>query len=401
VTDYTLIDKAEVVSSILTGSTIPDRGGFDRFAPYGRQLDALASAARRRALAPRTGHDFASNDYLGLATGPELRTAAAVALARGVPVGSGGSRLLRGNHPEHEALEHEAAAWLGAQAALFVGSGYAANVALLATLPQRGDLIVHDALVHASAHEGMRLARCERVAAAHNEVDAFAAAVRDWRRRGGAGAPWLVVESLYSMDGDTAPLAPLAELALREGGFLLVDEAHAGGALGAGGRGLAAGLQGGEHVVTLHTLGKALGCEGAIVALPAVLRDFLVNRARPFIFSTAPSPLIAAVARAAIGLVRDQPERRTRLAALARHAEQRLARHGVTPTGTHILPLVLGDDPRTMAVAARLQADGFDVRGIRPPTVPAGSARLRLSITLNTDAATIAALDAALERALA
>ena len=367
----------------------------------GTHLDDLERIGRRRALQPRAGVDFASNDYLGLAGAPALREAVAAALAAGVPIGSGGSRLLRGNHGQHEALEAEAAAWLGGEAALFFSSGYAANAALLSTLPQRGDLIVHDALVHASAHEGLKLARADSVAAAHNDPASFDQAIARWRGTGGRGRAWIAVESLYSMDGDRAPLAALAAVAERHQAMLVVDEAHASGVLGEDGRGLAADLQGRDDLITLHTCGKALGCEGALICGPAPVRDFLVNRGRAFIFSTAPSPLVAAAVRAAIGIVRREPERRARLHALAAYAEARLVPLGATASGSQILPLVLGGDERTMALGRRLQDAGFDVRGIRPPTVPAGTARLRISITLNIDEAAIDALAACLEDALA
>jgi len=370
-------------------------------APFASQLADLAAAGRRRRLIPRAGLDFASNDYLGLAGSERLARAVSEAAARGVPVGSGGSRLLRGNHEEHEALEAEAAAFFGCEAALYFSAGFAANSAMLATLPQRGDLIVHDALVHASAHDGMRLARAGHVAAAHNDPDAFEDAIRAWRAGGGTGRIWIAVETLYSMDGDRAPLDALADIADRHEAFLLLDEAHATGVFGPGGRGLAAHLDGRENVIVLRTCGKGMGCEGALVCGPAVIADFLVNRGRPFIFSTAPSPLMAAAVRESLRILGDEPERRERLAGLVAHAADRLRRHGVTATGAPILPLILGDDVRTMTVAERLQAAGFDVRGIRPPTVPPGTARLRISVTLNVYEAAIDALDAALEEALA
>ncbi|HEX8553967.1 MAG TPA: 8-amino-7-oxononanoate synthase [Sphingomonas sp.] len=359
-------------------------------------LDRLGRAGRHRALVPRRGLDFASNDYLGLAGSARLRRVVAEALDRGVAIGSGGSRLLRGNAPEHEALEAEAARFFGADAALFTGSGYASNTVLLSTLPQRGDIVVHDELVHASAHEGMKLGRAERAPFAHNDPDAAADAIARWRRSGGAGRPWIAVESLYSMDGDQAPLAALASLAEREGAMLLIDEAHATGVFGADGRGLAATLQGRPNVITLHTCGKALGCEGALIAGPAVVRDFLINRGRAFIFSTAPSPLMAEAVRGALGILRDEPERRVRLHALIRHAEAELTPLGAAATGSPILPLVIGEDARTMAVSAALRHRGFDVRGVRPPTVPPGTSRLRISITNNVDEAAISALATAL-----
>lgn len=359
---------------------------------HARDLDKLSRQSRRRRLIPRAGLDFSSNDYLALASSPRLREAAAAALARGVPLGSGGSRLLRGNHEEHEALEAEAARFFGAESSLFFSSGYAVNAALLSTLPQPGDLIVHDALVHASSHEGMRLSRARSVAAVHNDPDAFESAVAAWRRSGGTGRVWIVVESLYSMEGDRAPLDALAALADRHEAFLVIDEAHATGVFGPDGRGLAAALEGRENVVTVRTCGKALGCEGALACGPALVRDFLVNRGRAFIFSTAPSPLMAAAVRAALRLLAEEPERRSRLQALIAAAGRRLAPLGATVSGTQIMPFILGDDGRTMAVATALQEAGFDVRGIRPPTVPAETARLRISLTLNIDEQAIAAL---------
>jgi 8-amino-7-oxononanoate synthase len=264
------------------------------FEAQARDLAQLAAHSRRRQLIPRAGRDFSSNDYLGLASSPRLAAAVAAALASGVPLGSGGSRLLRGNHPEHEALEYEAAAFFGSESALFFSSGYAANAALLSTLPQRGDLIVYDELVHASAHEGMRLGRAEYRAAGHNDVDGFADVVTVWRREGGTGRVWIAVESLYSMDGDRAPLGELIELARRHDGYLLIDDAHGTGVFGPEGRGLAAPFDGLDNVIVLRTCGKALGCEGALLCGPQIMRDFLVNRSRAFIFSTAPSPLMAA-----------------------------------------------------------------------------------------------------------
>ncbi len=211
---------------------------------------------------------------------------------------------------------------------------------------------------------------------------------------------WIAVESLYSMDGDRAPLPALVELAARHEAVLLIDEAHATGVFGPDGRGLAAAYEGDENVITLRTCGKALGCEGALLCGPRVMRDFLVNRGRAFIFSTAPSPLIAAAVRAALRLLVEEPERRTRLQALIAVAETALTPHGAIARGTQILPVILGDEARTMQVAERLQAAGFDVRGIRPPTVPPGTSRLRVSLTLNVTADDVAALAGALGEAL-
>lgn len=370
------------------------------FAAQQIHLDGLAAQGRARALAPRRGRDFSSNDYLALAGSPRLAAAVRRALDEGAAVGSGGSRLLRGNDPRHEALEADAARFFGAEAALFFGSGYAANTALLSALPQRGDLVVHDEWVHASTLDGVRLGRARAVPFAHNDAGAAADAVAAWRRDGGAGTPWIVAESLYSMDGDRAPLADLAAVADRHGGVLVVDEAHATGAWGPDGRGLAAALDGRANVVTVKTLGKALGCEGALVCGPATVRDFLVSRARPFIFSTAPSPLVAAAAREALRMLADEPWRRERLQRLVAAADGLLAPLGAARTGTQVVPLVVGDDGRAMRVAAAVQGAGFDVRGVRPPTVPPGTARLRISLTLHADEAGLAALADVLAGAL-
>lgn len=322
--------------------------------------------------------------------------AASVALARGVPLGAGGSRLLRGNHPEHEALEEEAARFFGSESALFFGAGFSANEALFATLPQRGDLILYDELIHASAHEGMRLSRASSQSVRHNDANAFEKAIR---AADGPGRVWIAVESLYSMDGDMAPLDALAAIAARRGAFLLIDEAHATGVFGPGGRGLSHGLEGRENILTLHTCGKALGLSGALVCLPRLLREFLVNRCRQFIFATAPSPLLAAAIRSALGIVENADKRRAALA-------KRVARLGeglrsvADPSGTHIQPVIVGADGRALELARRMQAGGFDIRAIRPPTVPQGTSRLRISVTLNVSEAQIDAMIALLAHEL-
>ncbi|MGO4335834.1 8-amino-7-oxononanoate synthase [Labrys sp. KB_33_2] len=355
-------------------------------ARYTARLGQFERKGRRRVLAPQSGIDFTSNDYLGLASSSRLREALISAVDRGVPAGAGGSRLLRGNHPEHEALEIEAADFFGSERMLYFNGGYIANLAALSTLPHRNDLIVHDALIHASAHAGIAAGRASAVAVRHNDVAAFEQAIRAWRAAGGSGHPWIVVESLYSMDGDAAPLAELMALADTHDGFLYVDEAHATGVHGPGGRGFAAALEGRDNVVVLHTCGKALGSSGALVGASAVLCDVLVNHAAPFIYATAPSPLQAALVREALRALTDEPERRGRELSLIDFANRLVAdRLGIETSGSQILPVVIGDNERCLAIAERVQAAGFDVRAIRPPTVPAGTARLRISITPNVD----------------
>lgn len=366
-----------------------------------RALEALTRRGRRRALTARTGLDFSSNDYLGLAQSPELKQAARAAIDRDVAIGSGGSRLLRGNDREHEALESEAAAFFGAESALFFAGGFLANVALFSTLPQRGDLVVHDALIHASVHDGLRMGKAERAEARHNDPQAFEDAIADWRAAGGTGTPWIAVESLYSMDGDRAPLDDLATIARKHDGVLVIDEAHATGVLGSMGRGLGAHLEGQPNVVALHTCGKALGAMGALVTGPQVLCDFLVNRSRPFIYATAPSPLIAAIVRAALLICRFDSPRREKLAALVAFAGAQLSQQcGIEPSGTHIQPVIVGADERATRLAAAMQERGYDIRAVRPPTVPEGTARLRISLTLNVDEVQVGAMVAALAEEL-
>jgi 8-amino-7-oxononanoate synthase len=364
---------------------------------YAAALNALRDDDRLRSLTPRAGIDFSSNDYLALAGCQRMRKAIAAAVEAGTPIGAGGSRLLRGNCTEHESVEAEAARFFGAEAAVFFASGYIANFAVLTTLPQRGDLLVLDAFVHASIHEGARAGRAEFRLSAHNDAGSIEDVIRTWRSEGGTGRIWIVAESLYSMDGDFAPLEALVAIADRHDAFLMVDEAHATGVFGPGGRGLTAAYEGRENLIAIHTCGKALGAAGALVTMTKLLRDFIVNRCRPFIFSTAPSPLMAVAVQEALSILRDEPERQQRLASLIDFAHCEIgARDGWRLSGSQIMPFVVGDNARAMALAAALQARGFDIRGIRPPTVPAGSARLRISLTNNVDERDVRAMLAAL-----
>ena len=357
--------------------------------PHKDTLDALAAKDRLCALNPARGLDFTSNDFLALAESRALRDAASEALARGVPVGAGGSRLLRGNHPEHEALEEEAASFFGSETALYFPTGFAANAALAATLPRQGDLIVHDALIHASFRDGLDPVRIQAVSAPHNDVGAMDAIITGWRAGGGMGRVWIAVETLYSMDGDRAPLPEMVKLAERHDAILFLDEAHATGVHGDQGRGLGALYEGEPNIISLHTCGKGLGAVGALVCLPKLYRDFLVNRGRAFIYSTAPSPLMAAVVRASLKICASADQERAQLAALVRHFGEGLRKLGITPSGSQIQPVIVGSDARAMALAAALQQRGHDIRAIRPPTVAEGTARLRISLTLHATMADV------------
>jgi 8-amino-7-oxononanoate synthase len=319
---------------------------------------------------------FAANNYLGLADHPALVEAAAAAAA-GWGTGAGASRLIVGNLGEHEDLEREVAAFHGTEAALLFNSGYHANIGVIGALAERDDLVVSDELNHASLIDGCRLARARVAVFRHGDAGHAAELLKGPGRR-----RFLVTESVFSMDGDVAPLRELAEVAQLAGAALVVDEAHAVGALGPAGRGLVAAA-GVEADVLIGTFGKAFGSFGGYVAGSARLRSWLVNRARTFVFTTGlPAPVVAA-SRASLAVVAG-PEGDRRRAALQEIigglAAGLSALGHQSPGGvlTPILPLVLGEEVRTMAATEALLDRGIYVQGIRPPTVPRGTSRLRI-----------------------
>lgn len=372
--------------------------GFDT---HQNALNSLKTRGRYRSLAPRVGCDFASNDYLGLAQSQILRDAAITAIERGVGLGAGASRLLRGNDLEHEALESEAAAFFCAPKALFFGGGFIANTAIFSTLPRQGDLIAYDALIHASAHDGMRLGRAQTIAFEHNNASHAESLITDWRNQGGTGRIWLAFETIYSMDGDRAPIADFVALAQRHDAVLIADEAHATGVFGDQGRGFMAAYEDQADIVTLHTCGKALGGSGALVCGAPALIDTLINKARSFIFATAPAPLNAALVRASLQTLSQAPSPSDALIQQIKYAHQEAQQKcGLTGLQSQIIPVIIGDDKHTMAISHSMQERGFDIRGIRPPTVPRGTARLRISITLNTSQTQISDMFSALAQAL-
>lgn len=343
-------------------------------------IERLKSGFRYRSLNLPRGVDFTSNDYLGLSTHPALRQAIVDALDAGAAAGAAGSRLLRGHHPEHLALEDFAAKFFGAERALYFSTGFLANLALFTTLPHRRDAVVFDEFVHASVKEGVHAGHAARYKARHNDVDAFEDAVL---RARGAGAHdiWIAVESVYSMDGDQAPLTDLRVLAARHEAILIVDEAHGSGVFGATGRGLSEGMYD-ERLIVLHTCGKALGVSGGLLCAPATIVEYMINAGRPFIYSTAPPPYVAAAVQRALQLVDEEAWRRQRLHELIDYANRRLGAWRPANAGapTQIVPVILGAEDAALRTAAALQQAGFDVRAIRPPTVPVGTSRLRISL---------------------
>lgn len=363
------------------------------------RLRSLEARHLLRALRSPSGLDLSSNDYLCLAQHPRIVEAFVAGAAR-EGCGSTGSRLLRGERDAFSMLEARFASFKGAERALFFSSGYLANLAVLSTLPEPGDVIFSDALNHASLIDGVRLSRAERVVFPHADAGALASLLTT---SSGTGARFIVTESLFSMDGDEAPLKAYAALASRHGATLIVDEAHAVGVCGARGTGLVEehGLDHGS-LVTINTAGKALGVGGAFVAGPGWAIEYLLQRARPFVFSTAPPPAMAPAIDVALALVREEPERRARLLARAAHLRRRLREVGVAvPEGRlQIVPVPIGENQAAVTVAAALQQQGFDVRAIRPPTVPDGTARLRLSVNVGIPEAVLERLVDALAESL-
>jgi 8-amino-7-oxononanoate synthase len=319
--------------------------------------------------------NLASNDYLGLAADRRLARAAAAALEDG-GLGAGASRLIVGNHRAHVALEAALADWTRRAGARLFGSGYAANTGVLPTLARAGDAIFSDELNHASIIDGCRLSRAEVVVYPHRDLAALEAALaRSTHRR-----RLVVSESLFSMDGDLADVAGLAALCARHDAALVLDEAHAMGVLGPEGRGLAA-AHGVVPDVLIGTFGKALGTYGAFAATTRAVADLLWNRARPVVFSTGMPPALAAATLASLEIVRgaEGAARRRTLGDHARRLRAALPAAG-GESESPIAPILVGDDRRVMALSARLLEQGVFVQGIRPPTVPPGTARLRIGL---------------------
>jgi len=345
-------------------------------------LRSLEARNQRRSLAQLNGVNFCSNDYLGLAENAALKEAVLAAVSESPRVGATGSRLLSGNSPLWEDLEHEFAQFAGTESALYFSSGYAANVGLLTSLLGKDDLVFSDRLNHASIIDGIRLSGARKVIYPHLDMNALERELL--HRANDRGKKIIVSETVFSMDGDVAPLGELAELADRHGAGLIVDEAHATAVRGPQGRGINAEYEPARsQVAIVHTCGKALASAGAFVCGSAVLKEHLINHARTFIFSTAMPPYMAGQIRAALRLAMKMNEQRAELKLRAERFSSALREQGwdTRSSSTQILPVVIGGNEETIAAAEFLQREGFAVRAIRPPTVPQGQARLRLSLT--------------------
>lgn len=365
------------------------------------ELAQLAAAGLRRTRRTRAGSldgdvalgagppllDFASNDYLGLAADPRLAAAAAAAAAR-YGTGAGASRLVIGDTGAHAAFEDAVATWLGAPRVLSMPSGYAANSGVVAALATRGTVVFSDELNHASIIDGCRLGRGQVVVYRHGDLADLAAKLGAAPR----GRRLVVSESLFSMDGDIVDVAGLAALCKVAGAALMLDEAHALGVVGPDGRGVAAAV-GVVPDILIGTLGKAFGSAGAFVATTPALAELLWQHARPHVFSTGLPPMVMAAAHAGLDIIASSDGAARRVAVAAAAAQVRAAvgaRAGDLPSP--IVPVIVGDDQRAVDRSAALAGAGVLVPAIRPPTVPVGTARLRISLSARHDAAALARL---------
>jgi 8-amino-7-oxononanoate synthase len=351
------------------------------------RIAALREGGLLRTLAPPRGIDLTSNDYLSLSQDPLLRERMIEGVRR-EGCGSTGSRMLTGERDSFARLECLFASFKGTERALYFSSGYLANLAVMPTFAEAGDVIFSDDRNHASLIDGIRLSAAARVIFPHNDVAALAGLLA----APVTGQRFVVTESLFSMDGDAAPLAEYGALCRSSGAALVVDEAHAVGIHGSRGSGLIEACQIDQDVfVSINTAGKALGVSGAFVAGSSSVIEYLTQRARPFMFSTAATPAVADALEASLSIITSEPERRQRLAHLARYLRDRLrsADLDVSSGDSHIIPVIVGDNERALAVATAMQAEGFDVRAIRPPSVPEGTARLRLTVNLGLDEPTL------------
>lgn len=364
---------------------------MDKFGHLSQELDDLQShqMARRclcldSAQGPTARMDgremvlFCSNNYLNLANHPKIRQAASEAVEQ-FGWGAAASRLISGTMTPHREAEGAWAAFFGKQAALFFGSGWSANQSVLTALPGKGDLVLIDRMDHASIIDAVRTCEAQFHTYRRDNLDRLENYLAQTQYR----TKYIVTESIFSMDGDMADLRALVELKNKYNAVLVVDEAHAVGCMGKTGTGLAEQMGVLDQVdIIVAPLGKAPACGGAIVAASQVVIDYLVNKARPFIFTTAPSPVLAAVSIAALGLIQNEPQRRDRLKDNSDLIRRQLNQIGLN-TGqstSHIIPVILGSAPLAVSTAAALFANGYFAPAIRPPTVPAGKERLRISV---------------------
>lgn len=354
-----------------------------------RQLTEYAGVGGRIEVDGRTLLNFASNDYLNLSTHPAVVAGAAQAL-KTYGAGAAASRLVVGTLPVHTELEEKLARFKDYPSALVFGSGYMTNAGVISSVVGRGDTVYADRLVHASVLDAIVLSHAALKRFRHNDADHLASLLS---KTPASGRRLIVTESVFSMDGDIAPLPAIAEAATRHDALLMVDEAHATGVFGRKAAGLVGelGLTGVVHL-SMGTLSKALGSYGGFVACSKVLKQFLVNHARAFIYTTAPSPASVSAAVAALNVVQSRPEMGSELLSRAATFREQLQSAGLDTmeSESQIVPVLIGSNEKALALAARLRQEGILTIAIRPPTVPTGTARLRLSLTLGHELADLA-----------
>jgi 8-amino-7-oxononanoate synthase len=359
----------------------------DWFRGLGAELSALSEKDRLRSLRTYSGIDFGSNDYLGFATDDKLKEAMLEA-ARGVALSSSASRLLPGHHTEHLAAERYFANFIGAESALLFNSGYDANHALLTTLPTRHDLILYDERSHASIYDGVRASLAESQRFEHNSATELQNIILKQKDKFQARQLFIVLESLYSMDGDIASLREISDIANEFSAILIIDEAHATGVFGKQGDGLVNHTIGrSESIITMHTCSKALGSTGAFVAASKIVTDYLINKARAFIFTTALPPLIPQQIINSIKRLETDGDSlvarlRERSGFVRNELHKSLTRWSVPDGISSIIPIIIGADGVALQASRSLETLGFIVPAVRPPSVPEGSSRLRLNVSL-------------------
>ncbi len=347
-----------------------------------RNLAEIEAGGLTRKLVSPRGIDLSSNDFLGLAKDARIKAAFVKAVER-EGVGSTGSRLLRGERECFAALEKQFAEWKKTESALYFNSGYQANIGLLTAFLEPGDTVFSDEFNHASLIDGIRLTKANRVIFKHRDVDEINKLLRETKT---CGQKFLITESLFSMDGTIAPLREYAEICAATGANLIIDEAHAVGVFGSNGSGLIeeSGIEN-NVFLSMNTAGKALGVSGAFVAGGDWAIEYLINKARPFIFSTAPLPAVSSALQTAICIVQKEKERRENLLNLSEFFRGLLHENRIKVSGetSQIVPVIIGESERAVKVAESLRRLGFDVRAIRPPTVPENTSRLRVSLNVN------------------
>src|SRR5581483_1444404 len=341
-----------------------------------QRLEDLRQKAQLRELAEVGGVNLYSNDYLGLATDPRLKLAVIEAVAQTTRVGSTGSRLLSGHAQVWDDLDEEFSAFAGTPASLYFNSGYDANTGLLSAVLTKDDIVFSDGLNHASLIDGLRLSGARKVIYPHCDLDALEDGLK--KNHAASGQRVIVTESIFSMDGNRAPLSEIVNLAKRHGAEVIVDEAHATGTQGDAGKGVVAGLGLQDDVLAIvHTCGKALAGMGAFVCGSKALKHYLINHARTFIFSTAVPPYLAYQVRAALRLAIGMDAERAHLSLIADRLRTKLQKLDLDTraSSSQIVPLMCGENEAALELAEHLQKNGFAVRAIRPPTVPSGTAR--------------------------